>query len=206
MQAQSEARGHMQGMESRNSSDALSAEKAEVGESEDTSAQEKKQEPNSDNVVKEKPDGQTEPGNPSQVQQEQQPPEPPFSIFSPSERGFIVMLASLAALFSPLSANIYYPALNTLSEDLHVSLSKINLTITTYLVWQLNKYVATSAHRITDLSRASTGLHWQPFRRDRSTATLPHLLYHLHRSKHWSGIASKLSYLACSTYGTELRE
>ena len=138
MQAQSEARGQMQAIKSCNSSEALSREKVEVIESEDTSAQEKKQEPNSENVDKDKADGQKEPGNPSQAQQEQQLPEPPFSILSPSERRFIVLLASLAALFSPLSANIYYPALNTLSEDLHVSLSKINLTITSYLVWQLN--------------------------------------------------------------------
>ncbi len=138
MQAQSETRGQRQEIDSPNSSEALRSEKNEAVESEDASAQEKKQKPNSENVDEDKADSQTEPGNPSQEQEEQQPPEPPFSIFSPSERRFIVSVASLAALFSPLSANIYYPALNTLSEDLHVSLSKINLTITTYLVWQLN--------------------------------------------------------------------
>lgn len=61
-------------------------------------------------------------------------PEPPFSIFSRSEKTFIVIIASLAALFSPLSANIYYPALNILAKDLNVSNSLINLTITSYLV------------------------------------------------------------------------
>ncbi|KAL8832096.1 MAG: hypothetical protein Q9191_000475 [Dirinaria sp. TL-2023a] len=69
-----------------------------------------------------------------QIGQQAPDPEPPFSIFSARESNFIVAIASLAALFSPLTANIYYPALNTLSTDLHVSLSKINLTITTYLV------------------------------------------------------------------------
>ena len=62
--------------------------------------------------------------------------EPPYSIFSRRQRRLLIVIASLAALFSPLTANIYYPALNTLSDDLHESLSKINLTITTYLIFQ----------------------------------------------------------------------
>lgn len=69
-------------------------------------------------------------------------------------------MASLAALFSPLSANIYYPALNTLSEDLHESLSNINLTITTYLVRLLSNSVVTKAQCATDFPRAGTDLHW----------------------------------------------
>lgn len=146
MQAQSDTRAQTQEMES----------KAEIGESEDISAQEKKHESNSEIVDKDEANGQTEPENASQ---ERLPPESPFSIFTPSEKRFIIIIASLAALFSPLSANIYYPALNTLSEDLHESLSKINLTITTYLVWQSNTSGATRAHYITDLSRASTSLY-----------------------------------------------
>ena len=82
----------------------------------------------------EKADTRAESESHQQDQVEREDPEPPFSVFSARERNFLVMMASLAALFSPLSANIYYPALNTLSTDLHVSLSKINLTITTYLV------------------------------------------------------------------------
>ena len=62
--------------------------------------------------------------------------EPPFSVFSRGEKTFLVVMASLAALFSPLSANIYYPALNVLATDLNVSNSLINLTITSYLVRQ----------------------------------------------------------------------
>ena len=193
MQAQSDTRAQTQEMES----------KAEIGESEDISAQEEKHESNSETVDKDEANGQTEPENASQ---ERLPPEPPYSIFTPSEKRFIIIIASLAALFSPLSANIYYPALNTLSEDLHESLSKINLTITTYLVWRSNTSGATRAHYITDLSRASTSLYREPFRRDRSTNTLYNLLYYLHWGKHWSGIASKLSYIARSTYGTELRK
>src|SRR5277367_426281 len=65
-------------------------------------------------------------------------PEPPFSIYSSREKKVIVLMASLAALLSPLSANIYYPALNVLADELSVSLTLINLTITAYLVGNAN--------------------------------------------------------------------
>jgi len=69
-----------------------------------------------------------------QDQAEDTGPELPFSIYSPREKKFIVLMASLAALLSPLSANIYYPALNILADELSVSSTLINLTITAYLV------------------------------------------------------------------------
>ncbi len=37
-------------------------------------------------------------------------------------------------MFSPLSSFIYYPARNALSDDLQVSLNKIDLTFTSYMV------------------------------------------------------------------------
>ena len=58
----------------------------------------------------------------------------PYSIFKPWEKKVIVFTASLSAVFSPMSTTIYLPALNQLSADLHVSDSKINLTVTTFLV------------------------------------------------------------------------
>ena len=137
MQAQSQGHEQLQEMELQNTSEAPSPEPLNAEECKDNPGQEEKQELHSEDVENKQANGYTEPDNPSQEQEEGQPPEhsePPFSIFSSSERNLIVVIASLAALFSPLSANIYYPALNTLSEDLHQSLSKINLTITTYLV------------------------------------------------------------------------
>jgi len=202
----SDSRQQLQAVGSQKASETQSAKKGGIGEPEDKLGQEKKQELIAENIENEKANGQTEPENPSQEQEEQQRPEPPFSIFTSSERHFIVVMASLAALFSPLSANIYYPALNTLAEDLHESLSKINLTITTYLVRQLSTFVVVRAQCVTDLPRASTDLHWKPFRRDRSTAILHCLFRHLHRGKYRSGIASRLSYLARSAYGAERGE
>lgn len=57
-----------------------------------------------------------------------------YSVFSLSEKRCLVALASLAAFFSPLSANIYYAATPILAHDSKVSISLINLTVTAYLV------------------------------------------------------------------------
>ncbi|KAI4184659.1 MAG: hypothetical protein LQ348_004516 [Seirophora lacunosa] len=58
------------------------------------------------------------------------------SVFHPLQRKLIVLTASTAALLSPLSSNIYLPALNLIATDLHVSDSQINLTVTSYLIFQ----------------------------------------------------------------------
>lgn len=62
--------------------------------------------------------------------------EEPWSVFSPNEKRFIVGLAAMAGFFSPVSAAIYFPALKTLSEQYHVSISEINLTVTVYMIFQ----------------------------------------------------------------------
>ena len=61
---------------------------------------------------------------------------PPFSVFSKRQKQYIVFLTAWAGLFSPLSANIYFPALNTLAADLKVTSSLINLTLTSYMIFQ----------------------------------------------------------------------
>ncbi|KAB8343248.1 hypothetical protein FH972_022837 [Carpinus fangiana] len=62
--------------------------------------------------------------------------EPVYSIFTVTEKRLLVATASLAALFSPLTANIYYAATPVLADDFGVSLSLINLTVTMYLIFQ----------------------------------------------------------------------
>lgn len=57
-----------------------------------------------------------------------------YSVFTGVQKQLIIVTAALASSFSPLSANIYYPALNALAKDLGVSSSQINLTITSYMV------------------------------------------------------------------------
>lgn len=58
----------------------------------------------------------------------------PYSVFSNTQKRLIILVAAIASTFSPLSANIYFPALNSIAKDLGVSPSQINLTITTYMV------------------------------------------------------------------------
>lgn len=60
--------------------------------------------------------------------------EGPFSVFSKAQKRFIVFIAALTTLMPPLTASIYYPVITMLAEDLNVSTTDINLTITTYLV------------------------------------------------------------------------
>ena len=58
----------------------------------------------------------------------------PYSSFTPLQKSLIAYAASISAFFSGLSSFIYYLALTALSNSLHVSLSAINLTITSYLI------------------------------------------------------------------------
>ena len=58
----------------------------------------------------------------------------PYSTFTPWQKRFIVLAASTGSFISPLTTNIYFPALNTIASSLHVSISDINLSITTYMV------------------------------------------------------------------------
>ena len=56
-----------------------------------------------------------------------------YTVFTTVEKWVIVAIVSCAAWFSTLSSFIYYPAIGAISRDLGVSISKINLTVTTYL-------------------------------------------------------------------------
>ncbi|KAI1819393.1 major facilitator superfamily domain-containing protein [Xylaria intraflava] len=59
-----------------------------------------------------------------------------YSIFTVIEKRLIVLGAAAGAVFSPLTAQIYFPALNQLSADLDVSITEVNLTVTTYMIVQ----------------------------------------------------------------------
>ncbi|KAK2071091.1 hypothetical protein P8C59_005542 [Phyllachora maydis] len=61
---------------------------------------------------------------------------PAYSVHSPWTKRLIVLAASLSACFSPLTAQVYLPALNALAADFHVSSAQINLTVTTYMIFQ----------------------------------------------------------------------
>lgn len=58
----------------------------------------------------------------------------PYSVFTTGQKRLTVFLVTFAALFSPLSSFIFFPAVDALSKSLHVSVEKINLTITSYMI------------------------------------------------------------------------
>ncbi|KAH9204150.1 major facilitator superfamily domain-containing protein, partial [Leptodontidium sp. 2 PMI_412] len=63
-------------------------------------------------------------------------PEPPYHVFTLAKKKQLVYIVSLAGLFSPLSSNIYFPALGQIATDLKVSISLVSLTITVYMIVQ----------------------------------------------------------------------
>lgn len=61
---------------------------------------------------------------------------PPYSIFSPNTKLFIVVAVSVSSLISPFGATTFYPALDTIAADYHVTPTLINLSLTTYMIAQ----------------------------------------------------------------------
>jgi multidrug resistance protein len=59
-----------------------------------------------------------------------------YSFFSVAEKRIIILLVAIAGFFSPFSAFIYFPALETIATSLSVSLELMNITVTMYLVIQ----------------------------------------------------------------------
>ncbi|CAI7663626.1 unnamed protein product [Penicillium viridicatum] len=62
--------------------------------------------------------------------------QPSFSAFSKYEKLFIVVMVTLASFFSPLSGQIYYPVMPKLVRNYHLTPELINLTVTTYMIFQ----------------------------------------------------------------------
>ncbi|KAH7089454.1 major facilitator superfamily domain-containing protein [Paraphoma chrysanthemicola] len=60
----------------------------------------------------------------------------PYSIYTNKEKWLIVGMVALAGFYSPLPANIYFPAIPTLAQAFHKSIDTINQTVTVYLVFQ----------------------------------------------------------------------
>ncbi|ODN85271.1 hypothetical protein L198_07595 [Cryptococcus wingfieldii CBS 7118] len=66
----------------------------------------------------------------------EEPNPPPYSAFSQSTKYLIVGIGAIAAIFSPISSNIFVPAIPTLASQFHRSESDISQALTIYLVFQ----------------------------------------------------------------------
>ncbi|KIX96035.1 uncharacterized protein Z520_08290 [Fonsecaea multimorphosa CBS 102226] len=60
----------------------------------------------------------------------------PYSAFSNRTKWGIVTMTAMATFFSPLSGQIYYPVLPILTRTYHLSSGLINVSITTYMIFQ----------------------------------------------------------------------
>lgn len=58
----------------------------------------------------------------------------PYSVFSVRRKKWAVWLMAFVSWFSPASSFIYFPIITSLVESLGVSIAKINVTVTSYLV------------------------------------------------------------------------
>ena len=61
---------------------------------------------------------------------------PAYSAFSPKMKMWIVAMNCFSAFISPTTANIYFPALPAVARDLGVSIGQVNLSLTTYQIFQ----------------------------------------------------------------------
>ena len=59
---------------------------------------------------------------------------PLYSVFTGRQKRMTVYTVSVLAMISPLSGTSYFPALTSLAADFNVSVSLIQLSITTYQV------------------------------------------------------------------------
>ncbi|KAH8159414.1 hypothetical protein CIB48_g8836 [Xylaria polymorpha] len=61
---------------------------------------------------------------------------PVHTVYTSREKMLIVISAAFSGLFASWTAQIYLPALNNAAHDLHTSVKKINLTVTSYMIFQ----------------------------------------------------------------------
>ncbi|KFG88251.1 hypothetical protein MANI_015681 [Metarhizium anisopliae] len=60
----------------------------------------------------------------------------PYSAFTRRTKIWITTMVTIASVISPMTANVYFPALDSVADDLNVSIALINLTLTTYMIFQ----------------------------------------------------------------------
>lgn len=80
---------------------------------------------------------QTEPESPGRgLNKADTAPEPPYSAFTKPQRWLIIALGTVSATFSGFASNIYFPAIPTIASALGTTVENINLTVTSYMIFQ----------------------------------------------------------------------
>jgi len=106
---------------------------------------------------------------------------PPYTIFSRRMKQFIVFMAMAAGFFSPFSANIYFPALDQIAADLHITNALVNLTLTTYMIFQgLAPSTYSSTCCLDVMTNTLYSIHGRPSRHCRPTTRIHHWLHNIH--------------------------
>lgn len=131
---------------------------------------------------------------------------PVHSVFTKNQKRFIVFMASFGGFFSPISANIYFPALNALALDLGVTSTLINLTLTSYMVCHAVKlfFLALFSLSYADLPRSRAFGHWQPRRQRWPTPGVHNMFCHLHWRQCRPGPTEQLCRPFCASVYTKL--
>jgi hypothetical protein len=71
-------------------------------------------------------------GRPHDLQR--QVSETPYTVWGSGAKTWIISLVSISALISPFGATTFFPALNILTDVLHITPTQLNISITTYMV------------------------------------------------------------------------
>jgi len=90
----------------------------------------------------------------------QSPEVKDYSSFTTWEKRFIVFTATIGAFFSPFTAQIYFPALTSIAKDLNISYSKVNLTMTTYMVRIIFPNIIAMYNDLPDFASHCTSIYW----------------------------------------------
>lgn len=117
---------------------------------------------------------------------------PPYTIFGPRAKMFIVLSVSVSSLISPFGATTFYPAINVLAKQLHVTPTLMNLALTTYMVSPTPNLNISQLTSSPDRPSNSTSHHSRHLRRQWPPPLLHHLLRDLHRRQHRARSANKL--------------
>lgn len=132
---------------------------------------------------------------------------PPYTIYNHKTKMFILASVSVSSLISPFGATTFYPALNTLADQLNVTPTMVNLSLTTYMVPACHS----PSLENTPLTRgldcpSSRPIHprWD-VRFERPTALLPYLLHHLYRRQYRARAANQLRRPPCTPHAPSHR-